>query len=1059
MFYTFGGRSLKGAQNDLWGFNLNTMQWNEISVSGDIPAPRTLPAFTKYKQNGKLKFAIYGGIGLDGDEDSLVILDVANMEWTLMPASGNTPGRLTSASLQYFDGMLYLAGGVDDSIPINFRYNDEFYQYDLTKKYWKKIGNPSHTYTHRSLAGSIVYDENFYLFFGWSDKLGRDVSEISKVNLNDINYEWISVPVLDNSYSVTLLRDSYSFISVNSSLFIFAGYNMTSGNLNDLAQFSVSGFPITYDCLSELYTGPSARSHHVMQVIEGNIYIFGGDAKGSKLNDLWVFDPETEVWEILFPDGDVPTPRSHHSSGAQGNVMYIFGGIDQSGVLLNDLYQFDATSNVWKVIKSSNLNLPSARYSTCAVYSIPILYIFGGMTTAGVSNELWSYNCGLNTFSLISSDAPYRLYYPRCAVDTSATTFFVLNGDAERQESIGVLFSFNFSSKNWKILKQPETPKRNKSDGVAILIGDFVMYIGGHQWGTDPISSVYAIDLSNSFQYIDYPSTPMHFIGSAFAYYKTDLYVHGGVSSTKSFIRISIPVVNFYKISLKQFCTNESCPAPCSPGTYESMNGCKPCEKGTYNHEFGKPVCYDCNPGTYNPNIGSNTVRECFPCKEGKFNNLVGQSKCKKCSLNDYCPSGSSSPQELSDILSYTWQQPINYKEHSKEASDMNKKYVYTCIALFSIFTALTVLLRGFRNKLKVIDFYSKYHNIEHNSILKSTKNRLGGYFTVAFFIGASWFIYGNISTYVIDNIAETKALLPLAAVWYKASSLNGNITLIVTLIRYGGNCTNNGTCIENLKIDSNKIFNPYTSKSCYMDTNNNCIITYLCNNCEVWTEAEINISLQEPLSYCAGILVNLTSTSSIPNEISSEQIGVMTDSNKIFRGLDPTIFYFIMTPSIFQSVFSLWPDKLYGYYVGISANPVKGSQSYAYELPFSSDLNIKIVMDKNEFCLNTTRSAKQTMLILVSALLGAVFGWKGAMKGAMHYLEKCTLFFSKKIHQKIHLLKMASANKHLIHIFNSKIVSKEAHPYSIEESEENDGLRSIELLFESYSSQHQLFQ
>lgn len=48
----------------------------------------------------------------------------------------------------------------------------------------------------------------------------------------------------------------------------------------------------------------------------------------------------------------------------------------------------------------------------------------------------------------------------------------------------------------------------------------------------------------------------------------------------------------------------------------------------------------------------------------------------------------------------------------------------------------------------------------------------------------------------------------------------------------------------------------------------------------------------------------------------------------------------------------------------------------------------MKVVIEKNSNCLITQRSSKQTILVLISALLGSVFGLMGSIGGAMKFLE-----------------------------------------------------------------------
>lgn len=108
--------------------------------------------------------------------------------------------------------------------------------------------------------------------------------------------------------------------------------------------FDFSQTPIYYKTVSAVYYGPAPRSYHCMQVMEGKLYIFAGDSKGTKLNDLWSFDPDTDLWTNISPNGDIPPARSHHACGGMGNVMFIYGGEDADGAYLSDLYQLDVYS-------------------------------------------------------------------------------------------------------------------------------------------------------------------------------------------------------------------------------------------------------------------------------------------------------------------------------------------------------------------------------------------------------------------------------------------------------------------------------------------------------------------------------------------------------------------------------------------------------------------------------------------------------------------------------------------------------------------------------------------
>jgi len=83
---------------------------------------------------------------------------------------------------------------------------------------------------------------------------------------------------------------------------------------------------------TELSGGPSARRYHSAVAINGLMYVFGGYG-GSNLNDLWVYDPQTDGWTQLTTGA---TARYIHSAVAIDGRMYVFGG--NGGGYLNDLW-------------------------------------------------------------------------------------------------------------------------------------------------------------------------------------------------------------------------------------------------------------------------------------------------------------------------------------------------------------------------------------------------------------------------------------------------------------------------------------------------------------------------------------------------------------------------------------------------------------------------------------------------------------------------------------------------------------------------------------------------
>jgi hypothetical protein len=103
-----------------------------------------------------------------------------------------------------------------------------------------------------------------------------------------------------------------------------------------------------------------------------------------------------------IPASRIPPTSREYSAGCIDSAtlkFYIFGGHQQAGALLNDLWAYDLASNYWEEIKQSSINWPQARINSACliVQSQRVLYIFGGETESIFLNDLWAFSLTTKT--------------------------------------------------------------------------------------------------------------------------------------------------------------------------------------------------------------------------------------------------------------------------------------------------------------------------------------------------------------------------------------------------------------------------------------------------------------------------------------------------------------------------------------------------------------------------------------------------------------------------------------------------------------------------------------
>jgi hypothetical protein len=75
--------------------------------------------------------------------------------------------------------------------------------------------------------------------------------------------------------------------------------------------------------------------------------------------------------------------------------LYVFGGKNEAGRILDDLWAYDSTSNIWGALMQGSLDWPPARLdAVCYIDESAggVLYIFGGEGVTVLLNDLWAFS-------------------------------------------------------------------------------------------------------------------------------------------------------------------------------------------------------------------------------------------------------------------------------------------------------------------------------------------------------------------------------------------------------------------------------------------------------------------------------------------------------------------------------------------------------------------------------------------------------------------------------------------------------------------------------------------
>lgn len=274
---------------------------------------------------------------------------------------------------------------------------------------WEKLHPSGDIPQARSGAASATANGKLYVFGGYGG---------SNVRLDDFySYDfksntWNQVEV--RSQIKPGCRENNGIVSTDSGqkLILFGGYSGTSW-LNDLWVYDIS--EKTWECVEEssdndpfdlTQNSRPCRRFGYVSVMHGNklIIMFGFDGT-QWLNDIYEFDFDTLEWQIVVPNGDVPSRRSCPAWFKNGHTIYVHGGYD--GITrLSDLHSFNINTRSWKRMESKGTP-PSPRYFHSSSLHNGKLYIYAGYSGKNRLDDMYVYDLSTQHWSpVLNSNGP-----------------------------------------------------------------------------------------------------------------------------------------------------------------------------------------------------------------------------------------------------------------------------------------------------------------------------------------------------------------------------------------------------------------------------------------------------------------------------------------------------------------------------------------------------------------------------------------------------------------------------------------------------------------------------
>ncbi|XP_053327390.1 rab9 effector protein with kelch motifs-like isoform X2 [Spea bombifrons] len=247
-------------------------------------------------------------------------------------------------------------------------------------------------------------------------------------------------------------RFKHACASYDGYVYIHGGRH--NGMLGDLWRYSVA-----LGRWEELPGSPGAPDKlegHSMVAHDGVLYVFGGlmdSGSNCETTPLWKYAIGPRKWfSGRSPEGKEKKPRNRkgHSAVVYQSSMYVYGGyFDISGVV-DEFWGFYFDAEKWAELSPTTRGLgPGPRHGHSCVTHNSAMYLFGGLKQMTEQNDFWRFDFRRHNWSSIkTSSGPPKL------VGHSSVThegcMWIIGGGLPYRSPAGNLWKYHFNSRTWK---------------------------------------------------------------------------------------------------------------------------------------------------------------------------------------------------------------------------------------------------------------------------------------------------------------------------------------------------------------------------------------------------------------------------------------------------------------------------------------------------------------------------------------------------------------------------------------------------------------------------------
>ncbi|XP_010524754.1 PREDICTED: acyl-CoA-binding domain-containing protein 4 [Tarenaya hassleriana] len=208
-----------------------------------------------------------------------------------------------------------------------------------------------------------------------------------------------------------------------------------------------------------------------------------------------------ENWMVLSVGGEKPSPRFNHAAAAIGNKMIVVGGESGNG-LLDDVQvlNFDtftwaaASSKVYLSPSSLPLKIPAWKGHCLVSWGKKVLLVGGKTEPCSDRVSVWAFDTDSECWSLMEAKGEIPAARSGHTVVRASSVLILFGGEDSKKRKLNDLHMFDLKSSTWLPLNCTGTRPCARSNHVATLFDDKILFVFGGSAKNRTLNDLYSLD-------------------------------------------------------------------------------------------------------------------------------------------------------------------------------------------------------------------------------------------------------------------------------------------------------------------------------------------------------------------------------------------------------------------------------------------------------------------------------------------------------------------------------------------------------------------------------------